>query len=122
MMAFWPPADEAAYQARYPFQEYGAGIWGTEERLQAFLAETRQRGCVAWEAPNSRFLVGLPVYSREGSLLAAVGVSVAMTRPWSEAEKDGIVRIVTEAVARLEAGAYVESPTPSASRKAPQSK
>lgn len=101
MMAFWPAAEEAAYQARYPFQEYGAGIWGTEERLRTFLQETRARGYVEWEAPNSRFLVGVPVYSNEGTLLAAVGVSVAMTRPWSATEKAGVVRTVTEAVGRL---------------------
>lgn len=122
MMAFWPPSEEAAYLARYPFQEYGAGIWGTEQRLRTFLEETRARGHVAWEAPNSRFLVGVPVYSKEGSLLAAVGVSGAMTKPWSDAEKQRVVRTVTEAVARLESGAYAESPTPSASRNAPLTK
>jgi DNA-binding IclR family transcriptional regulator len=122
MMAFWPPADEAAYVARYPFQEYGAGIWGTEQRLRAFLEETRNRGYVAWEAPNSRFLVGVPVYSKEGSLLAAIGVSVAMTRPWSDAEKQRVVRTVIDAVAGIDSGDYAESPAASASRNAPQSK
>lgn len=118
MMAFWPAADEAAYRARYPFQEYGAGIWGSEERLQRFLEDARARGRIEWEAPNSRFLVGVPVYSREGTLLAAVGVSVALTRPWSEAEKNAAVETVTAAVARLHSGSYVESPADSASRSA----
>ena len=119
LMAFWPAAEEAAYVARYPFQEYGAGIWGTEERLNDFLQETRTRGYVEWEAPNSRFLVGVPVYSAEGTLLAAVGVSVAMTRRWSSAEKSKVVRTVTEAVARLHGdGNYAGIPTASASRKA----
>jgi DNA-binding IclR family transcriptional regulator len=119
MLAFWPPAEEAAYRARYPFQEYGAGLWGNEDRLRRFLEETRARGYVEWEAPNSRLLVGVPVYSSEGSLLAAVGVSVAMTPPWTAARKAGVVRTVTEAVASLHSGRYVESPAASASRSAP---
>ena len=64
--------DEAAYVARYPFQEYGAGIWGTEARLRTFLEETRKRGFVEWQAPNARFLVGAPVYSKEGALNAGL--------------------------------------------------
>jgi len=119
MLAFWPPAEEAAYTARYPFQEYGAGLWGTEERLRTFLEQARARGHVAWEAPNSRFLVGVPIYSSEGTLLAAVGVSVAMTQPWADAAKADLVRLATEAVARLSAGAYAGSSTDSASRSAP---
>jgi len=121
MLAFWPPTEEAAYEARYPFQEYGAGIWGTEEKLKAFLEETRARGHVAWKAPNARFLVAAPVYSKQGSLLAAVGVSVAMTQPLTEAEQARVVRIVTDAVAGLHSGNYAESPAASASRSAPQS-
>ena len=101
MLAFWTPGEVAAYEARYPFMEYGAGLWGTEARLRGFLEKTRARGYLAWDAPNSRFLVGVPVYSREGSLLAAVGVSVAMDRAWSEAEKEAVVREVTTAVANL---------------------
>ena len=121
MLAFWPQADEAAYLARYPFQEYGAGIWGTEEKLRAFLQETRARGHVEWEAPNSRFLVGAPVYSKEGTLLAAVGVSLAVTGPLDEAGRSRVVRAVTQAVAALQSGTYAESPADSASRSAAES-
>ncbi|MBM3842721.1 MAG: helix-turn-helix domain-containing protein [Verrucomicrobia bacterium] len=120
MLAFWPAAEAGAYESRYPFHEYGAGIWGTEERLRRFLEDARQRGHVAWEAPNSRFLVGVPVYSKEGTLLAAVGVSIAMSRPWSEAEKAGVLRTVVDGVSRLHSGAYTESPATSAARKAPR--
>ena len=122
MLAFWPPAEEEAYVARYPFQEYGAGRWGSEERLRTFLEETRARGHVVWEATPGRFLVGVPVYSREGTLLAAIGVSATMTRSWSEPEKADVVRTVTEAVAGLHAGRYTDNPAVSASRNAEQSK
>lgn len=119
MMAFWPAAEEAAYVARYPFSEYGAGVWGTEERFRKFLEQARARGFVAWEAPTSRFLVGVPVYARQGTLLAAVGVSVAATEPLSKTRKDRIVQTVTQAVTLLNSNAYTAAPADSASRTAP---
>ena len=121
MMAFWPAADEAAYEARYPFHEYGAGVWGTEERFRMFLEETRARGHVEWEAPNARFLIGVPVYSPEGTLLAAVGVSVVRGDGWSDTDRGRAVRLVREAVGRLQSSRYAESPAASASRSAGQS-
>lgn len=100
--AFWPPDEESAYEARYPFHEYGAGVWGTEVKLRSFLQNARERGYVAWKAPNDRFLVGVPVYSKESTLLAAIGVSVASQNPLTEAEKSRIVQKVTTAVAGLQ--------------------
>jgi DNA-binding IclR family transcriptional regulator len=100
-LAFWPPDEELAYTTRYPFSEYGAGIWGTAEKLRTFLQQARERGHVAWAAPNDRFLVGAPVYSGEGTLLAAVGVSVASLHPLSELEQRQVVQKVTGAVADL---------------------
>jgi IclR family KDG regulon transcriptional repressor len=104
LMAFWPPAELAAYEARYPFQEYGAGVWGPETKLDAFLEAARRQGHVAWEGPDSRFLVGAPVYSAEGALLAAVGVSVTMNPSWGESKKSAIVAQVKTAVGRLRPG------------------
>lgn len=99
--AFWPPDEEAAYEARYPFNDYGAGIWSEKKKFHAFLEETRKCGHVAWEAPTSRFLVGVPVFSKDGTLLAAVGVSVATEGSPSPVGKDAIVAKVTAAVAGL---------------------
>jgi DNA-binding IclR family transcriptional regulator len=118
MLAFWPPAEAAAYEARYPFVEYGAGLWGSEDKLRAFLEETRCRGFLSWEPPNSRFLVGAPIFSREGSLLAAVGVSIAMEQRWTAKEKTAVVRIVTDAVARLHTGSHLGKPAASSVRTA----
>jgi DNA-binding IclR family transcriptional regulator len=118
MLAFWPPAEAAAYAARYPFVDYGAGLWGSEEKLRTFLEETRRRGILSWEPPNSRVLVGAPIFSREGSLLAAVGVSLVMERPWTEAQKATVIRTVTEAVARLHTDRYAGQPDASSARTA----
>jgi len=97
-LAFWPPDEERAYENRYPFGEYGSGVWGEEKRLREFLAEARQQGYVAFDAPTGRFLVGFPVFSQEGNLLATVGVSVATDRPLTVREKEAIIRLVREGV------------------------
>jgi len=103
--AFWPNADESAYEARHPFHEYGAGVWGTETNFRAFLDKTRKLGYVSWEAPNGRFLVGVPVFSGEGALLAAVGASVSTEQPRTDREKRAIVTLIREGVAGLQASA-----------------
>lgn len=100
-LAFWPPDEEAAYETRYPFSEYGSGVWGEEQRLREFLKDARSQGYVAFVAPNGRFLVGVPVYSLEGTLLATVGVSVASERPLSNREKNTIVEKVKQRVTAL---------------------
>lgn len=100
-LAFWSAEEERAYENRYPFGEYGSGVWGEEQRLRDFLKETRERGYVAFESPNGRFLVGFPVYSKEGNLLAAVGVSVATEHTLTHREKDSIVTKVQRRVEGL---------------------
>jgi DNA-binding IclR family transcriptional regulator len=121
MLAFWPPTDAAAYQANYPFLEYGAGIWGTEANLRKFLDQARARGHVVWDAPNGHFLVGVPVYSSEGTLLAAAAVSASTDGRLSNARKAAIVQTVTNAVSALRADAYLEDAMPSAARSATNS-
>jgi DNA-binding IclR family transcriptional regulator len=100
-LAFWPPDEERAYETRYPFGEYGSGVWGEEQRLRDFLKEARNQGYVAFEAPTGRFLVGFPVCSPEGNLLATVGVSVATESPLALHEKDAIIAKVREGVEGL---------------------
>jgi DNA-binding IclR family transcriptional regulator len=101
MMAFWPAEEAAAYRARYPFEEYGAGVWGTEQRLHKFLEDTRSRGYVSWDGPNSRFLIGVPIFAKSGTLLAAVGVALESTRVPTAAEKAKATKIVMHAVAKI---------------------
>ena len=93
-LAFWPPDEESAYKTRYPFGEYGSGVWGDEKRLLVFLKKARDLGYVAFEAPTGRFLVGFPVYAQEGTLLATVGLSMAIERPLDAREKMAIVERV----------------------------
>ncbi len=118
MMAFWSPEEAAAYSARYPFQEYGAGVWGTEQRLKKFLEEARDRGYVAWDGQNSRFLVGVPIFTKGGALLATVGVSLESTKVSTAAAKARVVRTVTAAVARMSSKGHTARSAVSASRKA----
>lgn len=100
-LAFWPPEEERAYETRYPFGEYGRGVWGDELRLREFLKDARAKGFVALDAPTGRFLVGFPVYSQEGNLLAAVGVSVATEHSLTHEEKNAIIAKVQYRVGGL---------------------
>lgn len=100
-LAFWSPEEEQAYENRYPFSEYGSGVWGEEQRLKDFLRDARSQKYVAFEAPNGRFLVGFPVYSQEGILLATVGVSVATERSLTGREKNVIIEKVRLGVESL---------------------
>jgi DNA-binding IclR family transcriptional regulator len=116
MMAFWSLEEAAAYRARYPFQDFGAGVWGTEQRLEKFLDEARDCGYVAWDNRDSRFLVGVPIYTKGGTLVAAVGVSLERTKVSTAAAKARVVRTVTEAVAEMSSKAYTTTSSASASR------
>lgn len=101
MLAFWTPDEEHAYLNRYPFQEFGTGVWGTEKKLRAFLDQSRKRGYVAWEGPNSRFLAASPIFSPQQSLLASVGISIPMDDTWTSDEKQAVVNRMLSAVADL---------------------
>jgi len=59
----------------------------------------------------------VPIYTKGGTLLAAVGVSLERAKVSTAAAKAKVVRTVTEAVAEMSSKAYTTS-SASASRKA----
>jgi DNA-binding IclR family transcriptional regulator len=72
--AFWPASDRAAYEARYPFEEYGRGAWGDEAALEAFLVGCRHVGYVERGAPGP-YRVAAPITGADGRGLAVLGLS-----------------------------------------------
>jgi len=72
--AFWSVSDRASYEARYPFDEYGRGVWGDEATLEAFLGECRRVGYVERGAPGP-YRLAVPVSGADGRVLAVIGVS-----------------------------------------------
>ena len=64
---------------RHPFYEQGAHLWGSLERLEAFLAEVRATGLAVcpFEEPGF-FRAAAPVRSACGALLGLLGLSLIL--------------------------------------------
>ena len=72
--ALWSQEQRSAYRHQYPFDEYGAATWGTEARLEEFLADVRRVGYAVLPAGNSdKFRVAAPVFSAQHELVATLG-------------------------------------------------
>ncbi|MBN2448903.1 MAG: helix-turn-helix domain-containing protein [Lentisphaeria bacterium] len=72
--AFWPALEAAMFRSRYPFAEYGLGLWRREAALEAFLSESRERGCVVGRNQPPR--VAAPVFGAGQELLGCLGASL----------------------------------------------
>lgn len=78
--AFWREDQKIQYDAKYPFETYGAHIWDTREEVEAFLQETQRKGYAAPPpkargTENALFRVAVPVFSAAHSLIGALGVA-----------------------------------------------
>ena len=74
--AFWNEEARMSFRRRYPFDEYGAALWGSLVRLERFLANVRRCGYAKPPAaPRGLFRVAAPVFSKTQELMAAIGVS-----------------------------------------------
>jgi DNA-binding IclR family transcriptional regulator len=74
--ACWSQEELGAYRRRHPFPEYGADVWGSEEKYEALLRRTRRQHYAALHMERLGFFtVAAPVVSPGGQLLAALGAS-----------------------------------------------
>ena len=74
--AFWNEETRQAFRRRYPFEEYGAALWGRLSRLEQFLSQVRRCGYARPPtAPRGLFRVAAPVFSNTQELVAAIGLS-----------------------------------------------
>jgi len=106
--AYWSYPDRLAHMQRYPFAEYGAHVWQTEERLEAFLADVRQKGYAA-PPPDSAGLVrvAVPVFFSGNEIVGALGAAtVVAPKNGDDAERRAAVeRIQADFAAFLKAQA-----------------
>lgn len=101
--AFWPHDKRVAHKLRYPFEEYGVNAWQSEEKLEAFLEEARQKGYAAPPVGQSGlYRVAVPVFSATNELLAALGVAISVdaVQDFATIEQD-VVRRLKAAAASL---------------------
>lgn len=99
--AFWGPEESAQLQERYPFWRHGAHLWGSQRRLDAFLARARRLGCVAPDLEGKNlWILAAPVFGPGGALKAALGVALPSGRA-TPALRTELVERVTSAASSL---------------------
>jgi IclR family acetate operon transcriptional repressor len=77
--AFWTETQRRTHQKRYPFAEYGAHLWHTEDRLDAFLADVRARGYAAPPPdPSGLVRVAVPVFFSGHEIVGALGAAMTI--------------------------------------------
>ncbi len=99
-LAFWPLSETSAYRRRHPFAEFGKAPWGSERRLEAFLAEARRQGFVR-VAADRPYRVAAPVRAASGQCVAALGVSLHETGGANAKDRKRIIEDVKAGAERL---------------------
>ncbi|MEZ0295238.1 MAG: IclR family transcriptional regulator [Candidatus Methylacidiphilales bacterium] len=74
-LAFANTQERHDFQMRNPFSLYGAGLWGTEAKLEEFLAASRRQGYAVPEL-NSPIRAAAPIYGRNNILWGCIGASL----------------------------------------------
>jgi DNA-binding IclR family transcriptional regulator len=101
--AFWTEEDRNNFRRRYPFEEYGAGLWQSEATLDRYLQEVRHKG-YALLPPSDRaqLRVAFPIFGAGNELRAVLGASVPATDPLAQpAGYPQVVRAVSDAVQHI---------------------
>lgn len=77
--AFWNLPERQAHAQRYPFAEYGAHVWQTEEHLERFLAGVREKGYAAPPVDASGLVrVAVPVFFSGNEIVGALGAAMVI--------------------------------------------
>jgi DNA-binding IclR family transcriptional regulator len=77
--AFWTETQRKAHQQRYPFAEYGAHLWQTEERLEEFLATVRAKGHADPPPDQSGLVrVAVPIFFSGHEIVGALGAAITV--------------------------------------------
>jgi DNA-binding IclR family transcriptional regulator len=86
--AYWTDTQRLANRQRYPFAEYGAHLWQTEEHLEAFLAEVRAKGHADPPIDQSGLLrVAVPIFSTGHEIVGALGAAITVAPKNGEEEE-----------------------------------
>lgn len=101
--AFWTEEDRNNFRRRYPFEEYGAGLWQSEATLDRYLDEVRHKGyALLPPADRAQLRVAFPIFGAGNELRAVLGASVpasdSLAQPAGYAQ---VVKAVKDAVQHL---------------------
>jgi DNA-binding IclR family transcriptional regulator len=111
--AFWTETERAAYRRRYPFDEFGAHAWSSQEHFDRTIAEVRLRGyALPTSATGGLLRVAIPILSTSQTLAASLGISL----PQSFVHPQDPERLVAIVMA---AARQVNPPIPSPTQENP---
>jgi DNA-binding IclR family transcriptional regulator len=101
--AFWTEEERNNFRRRYPFEEFGAGLWQSEATLDRYLEEVRQKGYALLPPTNrAQLRVAVPLFGVGNELRAVLGASVPATDPLAQpAGYPQVVKAVSDAVQHL---------------------
>jgi DNA-binding IclR family transcriptional regulator len=101
--AFWTDEERSSFRRRYPFEEFGAGVWQSEAKLERFLAKVRRQGYALLPPSQGKSLrVAVPLFGAGNELRAVLGASVPAGDPLARpARHAGMVRTVREVARRV---------------------
>ena len=99
--AFWSAEERHEYRRRNPFWEFGAHLWGTERKLDAFLEAARKKGHAAPDLEEvGEARIAAPVFTAAGALCGVVGAAVGRGSS-TAAERRSLTKSVVEAARAL---------------------
>lgn len=105
IQSLWSEEERVAYRDRYPFLEYGAHVWGTQERFDEQMEAVRRNGYAVVDIDKGGvFKVAAPVTGPDGQVLAAIGANIPLERA-SGPQRRRLVEEVLKAAANLSARA-----------------
>lgn len=88
----------------YPFSEFGIQYWTNQEQLDAAIVKCRRDG-YAMLPPNMRqtkFSISVPIFNRQKTIVAAIGVHTPYPPPSITAEEKRILNALRHTAGRLE--------------------
>lgn len=99
--SLWTEEERAAYRKRYPFWEYGAHAWGTEERFGEAMEAARRQGYAAVDIEKTGvYTMAAPVTGADGQVLGAIGATIPLEKA-RENRRQQLIGEVMKAAGRL---------------------
>ncbi|MBC2603940.1 helix-turn-helix domain-containing protein [Puniceicoccus vermicola] len=89
-LAFWPSHPRKQCETLYPFAMYGAGYWGSAQKLESAIAKVREVGFVDIHDRDPH-RVAVPLFNRNNALKGSLGASFPGDSSPSSSERQSVI-------------------------------
>lgn len=97
MQAFWSEEERTAFRTDHPFWEHGQHLWGSLDKLDAYLATVRRAGvAVPMVKENNLFLVSAPVFGSGRQLVGALGLNLGTIEEIDKPTRQKAIDLITD--------------------------